>query len=109
MVHLTAVLNREYDERELESLKADIMAFMPYDDLIEKSGGDLDFLDEAILDLESSNGWDIEDAGIVAIENMEVIYQRSQRTGVPLGCIIHNWISDNAYHFLIEQGIASGE
>ena len=47
MVHLTAVLNREYDDRELESLKADIMAFMPYDDLIEKSGGDLDFLDEA--------------------------------------------------------------
>ena len=109
MVHLTAVLNREYDDRELESLKADIMAFMPYDDLIEKSGGDLDFLDEAILDLASSNGWDIEDAGIVSIENMEVIYQRSQRTGVPLECIIHNWISDNAYHFLIEQGIASGE
>ena len=109
MVHLTAVLYREYGDRELESLKADIMAFMPYDDLIRKSGGDLDFLDEAILDLASSNGWDIEDAGEDAIKAMEVICQKSQSEGVPLECIIHNWISDNAYHFLIEQGIASGE
>ena len=78
MVHLTAVLNREYGDRELESLKADIMAFMPYDDLIEKTGGDLDFLDEAILDLASSNGWDIEDAGADAIEAMEAICQKIQ-------------------------------
>ena len=109
MVHLTAVLNREYDDRELESLKADIMAFMPYDDLIEKTGGDLDFLDEAILDLASSNGWDIEDAGADAIKAMEVICQKSQSDGIPLECIIHDWITEKAYDFLIEQGIASGE
>ena len=109
MVRLKAVLDKEYDDKELEPLKADVMALTPYDDLIEKSGGDLDFLDEAILDLASDNGWDIEDADIAAIEEMDAICQRSRSTGVPLEGIIHNWIADNAYHFLIERGIAFGE